>query len=130
MEGIGYLRKVKQDFIQYHVYQPINMSGKLFAYRDDIVINPEEVLIYKGYAPTIEISTRSEYELYKKVNNDSDYRVVSNGLLFCLDGEEDYAIIGEVVDAVEDYYITGQYEQAIDNLISVLEPSKKLELKK
>ncbi len=125
MDGISFLRGVKQDYVQYNVCHPINMSGRVYRYRDEEVPNPEDILIYKGWAPTIEISTRSEYEIFKKVNGGSDYRADDDKVLFCLNDRE---TIADVLDAVDSYYITAQYENCIDDLISALEPKKRLEL--
>ncbi len=126
-DGLGFLRKVRQDYIQYNVAWPINMSGSAYRFRDEGLPYDESLMIYKGWAPTIEISSCAEYERFKKVNGGSDYREDDKKLLFCIEDED---VIADVVEAVDSYYITAQYEQCLDDLIAALEPKLKLELKK
>ncbi len=121
MDGISFLRTVKQNYIQKKEAWPINMSGKAFRYRDEGLNDDECLMIYKGWSSTIEIGSKEEFEVFMKVNNSENH-----GLLFCLNDQEK---ISKVVDAVDSYYITAQYEQCLDDLISALEPKQKLELK-
>ncbi len=125
--GIEYLRRTRQNFVQFDVQTPISISNSVidFAYKG--LPEKESMMIYKGWYPTIEISSRTEFERCKRVNNDSDYRVTDNNILFDTD---DMDKIHGVVNAICNYIATGDYIEAIDGMISSLEPSKKLELKK
>ena len=76
---------------------------------------------------TVGIGTRSDFELFKKVNNDHDYRASDNNMLFCLNDKE---TIDRVIKIVVGYYLDGDYSYALERLIDLLEPKKKLDLKK
>ena len=125
--GIDYLRNAKQNYIQFDVMLPINLSKTVFNFAQNGVPKDEYMMIYKGWAPTIEISSREEYERFKAVNCDSDYRAYENGLLFCTN---DIGEIETVVKSVLDYYMYKDYEATIDGMIMALSPKKTLELEK
>jgi hypothetical protein len=125
--GIDFLKSVKQNYVQYDVMWPINLSQRVYNFSENGVPENECMMIYKGWAPTIEISSRAEYERFKEVNGDSDYRVYEDGILFCT---SDAQKINGVVRTVLDYYMDKDYEAAIDGLIDTLKPKKELKRKK
>ena len=106
-DGIGFLRRVSQEYIQYDVERPIQVSREVFG-------NPDEVIIHQGWAPTIDIGTRSSFEIFKKVNGDSDYRA------------SDAYKIAALKSVLIHYYVDKDYVQAIENMINVIEPQQTL----
>ena len=125
-KGVDFLRRVKQDYIQYDVLWPVNISYTAYHFRDNGVPENEFMMIYKGWSPTIEISSAMEYERFKVVNCDSDYRAYENGVLFCTN---DMNEINKVIEAVETNSGSKQYVELIDGLMNAFEPQMKLEKK-
>lgn len=126
-DGISFLRSVKQNYVQFDVKWPINLSQTIYNYSNSGVPDNECMMIYKGWAPTIEIGSRREYEIFKKVNCNDDYSVYEEGIIFCTD---DMQKINGVVRSVLDYYMDKDYEAAIDGMIESLRPGRINRLKK
>ena len=122
-DGVSFLRGVKQNYIQYNVMWPVNISSAIYNYCVNGVPENECMMIYKGWAPTIEISSRLEYERFKKVNSDDDYRVYEDGILFCTD---DMNKINGVVSAYTNYHNDKNYVALMDGMIESLKPSVEL----
>ena len=115
-DGIGFLRRVSQEYIQYDVERPIQVSREVFG-------NPDEVIIHQGWAPTIDIGTRSSFEIFKKVNGDSDYRASDAYIIATLTDPDKIAALKSVLIH---YYVDKDYVQAIENMINVIEPQQTL----
>ena len=126
MDSINFLKDLNQNYKQYNVEWPLWLSNNVLNQRDNKEGSLEDVIIYEEFG-TVGIGTRSDFELFKKVNNDHDYRASDNNMLFCLNDKE---TIDRVIKIVVGYYLDGDYSYALERLIDLLEPKKKLDLKK
>jgi len=119
--GINFLKDVKQDFVQFGVLRPLNMSKEVYGFSLNGIPEDEHMMIYKGYAPTIEISSNAEFERFKAIHFKNDPRAYENGLLFCTNDMEQ---VTRVVRTCLDYYMDKDYEAAIDGMIETFSPKK------
>ncbi|MBR4178735.1 MAG: hypothetical protein IKR57_05270 [Bacilli bacterium] len=120
MDGISFLRKIRQDYIQYNVEWPINLSSSIYNYSINGIPDNECMMIYKGWAPTIEISSKEEFERFIDINYKQDPKAYfKDGILFTT---SDIDKISRVVKTTLDYYMDKDYEAAIDGFIVALKP--------
>ena len=126
-KGIKYLNEAKQNYIQFDVKEAVCVSPAIFEYAEDELPENESMVIYEGWAPTIEISSLSEYKEYKRVNNGHDYNINEKGIIF---STNDIEIIKKVVLSTYMYFEHKDYEQYIDDLINSIKKERTLKLTK
>ena len=113
MEGIGYLRRALQNYKQFDVMTPIQLSKRILE-------DNESILIWKDEYSGICIGVREEFEDQIRYFN-SDYRVTEDNLLF--------EVSSDFKDLIMEVCLNGDYETRLSRLIDVLEFNRKLELK-
>ena len=125
--GINFLKDVKQNYIQYGVERQLNLSQKVYNFLSNGVPVDECMMIYKGWDPTIEITSKDEFERFIDVHCAQDPRAYENGILFCTN---DIDKIRSVVRTMLGYYMDKDYEAAIDGIIMTFSPKKTRKIQK
>ncbi len=120
-DGISFLKDVKQNFVQFGTLRQLNMSKEAYGFSLNGIPEDEHMMIYKGYDPTIEISSNAEFERFKATHFKNDPRAYEHGLLFCTN---DMDKVTRVVRICLDYYMDKDYEAAMDGMIEALSPKQ------
>ena len=120
MDLSNYLDNAIQNYEQYNIEEPINMSKEVFNNTENIYS------IWKGFDPGLNITTKDEFMNVLDSNN-SDYRINHENLLF---ETNEYDLIERICETVIEGY-TGKrsYSSVLSFIKILLNNNKKLELK-
>ena len=115
MNVLNELEKLKQNSIQFGVSREFRIHKSATRCID----SDEELVMYYGCDPTVELACRSEYEFFKKVYaQGSD----ENNLLFSTTDKDKIIDILNIVDNKEKY----EYPVKVEKIINAIMPKKEL----
>ena len=114
--GVSFLRNVSQQYTQFDVEWPISVGMGVFRTQD-------ELLIHKGWGPTIDVSSREDFERFLAANSDHDYRASEENIIAILNDPDS---IARLKDTLLDYFAANNYKKLIDDMTSIVESKRSL----
>ena len=122
MDGLGYLRRAQQNYIQYNVESRFHVTKPTKSEENREV----DVVLFKGWYDDIWMSTREEFN--KKYDmSGSDYRINESNILFELHDPE---VANRIYNCVVlGFLCEERYDITLEKVINILEKKNELILK-